>query len=309
MALATLSASRAMVNQTALTANFWHHKSSEGIGIREVVNSMLDAKVEGVVLVMPTAGLDPARVHEIQDAGIPCVAFDGVHLPGVSQVRMDFAEGAEMLTSHLLRLGRRRLAFISSWGTKARDADANWPVLERMEGFKNAIQRAGGIVVDGVELLKNLPTSAMPVGATIIGEPLNYRQHSDDWAGYHAAKRLFQSGERPDALFCSNDHYALGALLACSEENIRVPEEMALAGFAGERFTEFFTPPLTTVNTLDAATSGVVVDMLVEIIKGQRPAREGVVVKMPCQLIVRKSCGAASAAMPSETSGLPCSSP
>lgn len=288
--------------QAMITNIFWHRKSGEGIGIREAVNSVLDAKVEGVILVMPTAGLDPACVHEIQDAGIPCVGFDGVYLPGISQVRADFAAGAEMLTRHLLQLGHRRLSFISSWGTENRDANSNWPVLERIEGFKTVIQQAGGVVVDGVELLGNLPASAMPVGATIIGAPVDWRTQSDDRAGYTAVKRLLQSGERPDALFCSNDHYALGALRACFEENIRVPEQMGLVGFAGEQFTEFMTPSLTTVNTLDSAASEAVLDMLVEMIKEQRPAREGIVVKMPCQLIVRESCGATPAGMPLETS-------
>ncbi len=288
--------------QAMITNIFWHHKSGEGIGAREVVNSVLDAKVEGVILVMPTAGLDPAYVHEIQDAGIPCVAFDGMYFPGVSQVRVDAAMGAEMLTRHLLQLGHKRFMLISSWGTESRDANGNWPLLERIEGFSGAIQQAGGVVVDGMDLLKNLPASDMPVGATVISEPINWRHQSDDRAGYDAVKRILRTRERPDVLFCGNDHYALGALRACFEENIRVPEQMAVTGFAGEKYTEFLTPSLTTVDTLGVAASEAALDMLVEMINGKRPAREGIIVKMPCQLIVRESCGSTPDKISLETS-------
>jgi LacI family transcriptional regulator len=53
--------------------------------------------------------------------------------------------------------------------------------------------------------------------------------------------------ERPTAIFCANDQIALGALRAARERNIRVPEEISIAGFDDIPNAAESHPPLTTV--------------------------------------------------------------
>jgi LacI family transcriptional regulator len=51
----------------------------------------------------------------------------------------------------------------------------------------------------------------------------------------------------PDAVFCGNDTTALSALEYCQENNLQVPDDIALVGFSDEPFSAVVTPSLSTV--------------------------------------------------------------
>jgi LacI family gluconate utilization system Gnt-I transcriptional repressor len=52
-----------------------------------------------------------------------------------------------------------------------------------------------------------------------------------------------------DSLFCTNDDLAVGAMFECQRQGLRVPQEMAIAGFHGHDITQVVTPELATVVT------------------------------------------------------------
>jgi len=276
----------------ALTSNvLWYDDNLEGSGIKAAIDFVIGAQVEGVILMTPAARLAPADLYEIQNAGIPCVAFNGVHFPWIPQVRSNVAEGAETLTRHLLSLGRKRLVLVNSWGTPQKDENANWPTLERIAGFTKAIQDAGGTVVDGLESLRKIPRSSESITGGLFVSTEKKPLYSDMLVGYQLAMELFEAGEYPDALFCSNDQYAAGAYRACFEKGIKIPEQVAIVGFAGESGTRFFCPALTTMDTLAPSNANVVIDMLLELIRQERPINDDIILKTPCEIIIRESCG------------------
>ena len=53
--------------------------------------------------------------------------------------------------------------------------------------------------------------------------------------------------ERPDAVYVASDYGALGALQVLQENNIRVPQDIALVGFSNEPFTKLMNPSITTI--------------------------------------------------------------
>ena len=59
---------------------------------------------------------------------------------------------------------------------------------------------------------------------------------------------LLKLKNRPDAIYAAGDFAALGALQILNEQNIKVPEEIALVGFGDEPFTAMVTPTITSVN-------------------------------------------------------------
>ncbi|MEE3918666.1 substrate-binding domain-containing protein [Micromonospora sp. BRA006-A] len=65
--------------------------------------------------------------------------------------------------------------------------------------------------------------------------------------GAAAMRHLLTTGVRPDAVFCFNDTLALGALRALHEMGLRVPEDVAVAGFDDIEDGRFSIPTLTTV--------------------------------------------------------------
>ena len=53
---------------------------------------------------------------------------------------------------------------------------------------------------------------------------------------------------RPTAVFAANDLMAMGALLACREAGLAVPEDIALAGFDNIPAARLVHPALTTLD-------------------------------------------------------------
>jgi len=132
-----------------------------------------------------------------------------------SYVDIDNVAAADGITTHLLFLGRTRIGHITgSRGTVAGE--------DRLTGYRQALARAGlsteELIVDG-----------------------NFDQAS----GSAGAARLLERGV--DALFCGNDATAAGALEAIRTRRLRVPEDVALAGFDDLDFAAELDPPLTTV--------------------------------------------------------------
>ena len=66
--------------------------------------------------------------------------------------------------------------------------------------------------------------------------------------GYEAMRELLTLDPRPTAVWAANDLMAMGALLACREAGIRVPDDIALAGFDDIPAARLVHPPLTTLN-------------------------------------------------------------
>jgi DNA-binding LacI/PurR family transcriptional regulator len=70
-----------------------------------------------------------------------------------------------------------------------------------------------------------------------------------DWSartGYEYGRRI-AADPSVTAVFCANDHMALGLLRALQEAGRQVPDDISVVGFDDIPEAEFFGPPLTTV--------------------------------------------------------------
>lgn len=105
--------------------------------------------------------------------------------------------------------------------------------------------------------------------------------------GYRAAIELLDGGEPFTAIFCANDHTALGALRALNERGPHVPGDISLVGFDDESFAPYLNPPLTTVRQDFHALGEQAVKYLIEMIENpDTPVHQRVLYS---QLIVRSS--------------------
>ena len=70
-----------------------------------------------------------------------------------------------------------------------------------------------------------------------------------DWSARSGYEIGLQLARQPEvtAVFCANDHMALGLLRALGEQGRRVPEDVSVVGFDDIPEAAFFRPPLTTV--------------------------------------------------------------
>jgi DNA-binding LacI/PurR family transcriptional regulator len=190
--------------------------------------------------------------------------------PAIPAITIDDQAGAQGVTTHLLSLGHRRIAqFNSRYSTLA--ADESSVDSDRFQGYRRALEQAG-VVFDPAWLVQGEPT--------IRG-------------GYAMMHELLaRPGSRPTAVFCICDLMAIGALRALYEAGVRVPDDMALAGFDGILLGQFTTPALTTMSQPREEMGRLGADMLFSLLDGhQALPREHV---LAGELLIRESCGAAA---------------
>lgn len=84
-------------------------------------------------------------------------------------------------------------------------------------------------------------------------------RHED---GYRAARMLFAHEQRPDGIFCYNDHLAIGAIRAAAEVGLRVPENVAVVGIGDSEEGRYARPTLTSVGVDVAFVAREALDMV-----------------------------------------------
>ncbi len=176
---------------------------------------------------------------------------------------------ARRMTEHLLGLGHRRIGFFQTESPKG-----NIAALERLEGYRQAILAAGH---------KFDPALVLDVGEWSSNEKAPVPE---------AIKEYLQNPRRPTAIFANNDGVAIMAMAMMRRMKIRIPDDIAVAGFDDSYLSGFFTPPLTTVRQPDCQVGTLAAQLLLERISGRRkgnawPVHE----RIPGTLILRRSCG------------------
>jgi DNA-binding LacI/PurR family transcriptional regulator len=138
---------------------------------------------------------------------------------GYDHVAVDSVAAARAMTTHLISLGRRRVAAIG------RESVAGTASV-RLDGYRQALVAAG-----------------LPYRPDLVVGVERYQRED----GRRAMEYLLALPEPPDAVFCFNDLMAVGALRACSQLSVDVPGQVAIAGFDDIAEGRFHTPSLTSV--------------------------------------------------------------
>ena len=104
-------------------------------------------------------------------------------------------------------------------------------------------------------------------------------------SGADAMTRILERTHDFDAVFAASDLMAAGAITALRRAGLRVPEDVAVAGFDDSGLAATHEPPLTTMRQPWAEISEAMVALLLDVIEGTpRPA-----ITLPTTLIVRDS--------------------
>jgi DNA-binding LacI/PurR family transcriptional regulator len=200
------------------------------------------------------------RLEQLVEQGTHFVRWGAVleGQPGLS-VGCDNQHGGFEATQHLLRLGRRKIAFLGS-------ASGHYPEFqERYLGYARALESAGAT-----------PTPALQVDAITMEQ-----------SGYEAASELCNRGESFDAIFAASDLIAIGALRALQERHIDVPGTVSVVGFDDIPAASLASPPLTTVMQDTRLAGKALVDTLLGSVHGETVVNH----VLPTRLVVRRSCG------------------
>lgn len=136
---------------------------------------------------------------------------------GIPSVHIDNAAAARTAMEHLYGLGHEHVAVIGG-------PPENPLHQQRLEGARTAARARGRL-------------------RRLVVMPGDFSVES----GYAAAKALLAHAPAPTAAFCFSDQMALGALAACRDLGVRVPEALSIVGFDDLASSRYLSPPLTTI--------------------------------------------------------------
>jgi LacI family transcriptional regulator len=217
------------------------------------VDAMLDKQVDGIIA--SGKRVDRRLPIDLSHLPVPVVYAFSEGTPDAVTLRSDDAQGAALAVAHLQRLGRRRIAHVTG-------PESFFSVRERADAYRAA---AGGAI------------------------PVAYGPWSEAW-GHEAVARLWGGPTPPDALFCGNDMIARGAIDALRARGLAVPRDVAVVGFDNWEIMAAQTrPPLTSVD-MNLKELGRQAGLIVRALAEGETVAPGVR-KLPCQLVVRESCG------------------
>jgi DNA-binding LacI/PurR family transcriptional regulator len=207
--------------------------SAESVG--EAFAYLESLRVAGIVVLAPQRTAADAMLE--LPAQSPVVAVDGGLDADLPIVCVDQAEGARLMTEHLLGLGHRTVHHVAG--------PADWlEAEERVAGWRSALEAAG-----------------REVPALVRG----------DWSarsGYERARGLARD-PGVTAVFAANDQMALGVVRALEEQGRRVPDDVSVGGFDDVPEAEFYGPGLTSVRQGFAELGERSLDTLLRVVEGQ----------------------------------------
>lgn len=223
----------------------------------------MNGRVDGLLVMSPHA--DAEFLQHNLPGSLPAVLINtAADLPGYARFMVDNFGGALAMTRHLVAAGRKRIAFIGG-------PQGNHEAQERLRGYRAGLK-------------------------TGMQESVFEGDFSQE-TGFAIGRRIAQSKPRPDAVFAANDLTAIGCLAALGEAGLRVPEDLALAGFDDIPIARYVAPALTTIRVHIAALGAAALEMLA---KGLEAPGSQVTLStaMPVELVVRRSCGAGPPSQP-----------
>ena len=205
---------------------------------------------------------------------LPLVLVDQEPSTEYSSVNIDDRQGAQLAAQHVVGLGHRKIAIITSniVGPEGLIEDpttlmGGHTIRQRMTGWLEVLSAAG-------------------IDPTVV-QVLHYGAN----AGDDAAELLLGLPDPPTAVLCFSDATAFGVVHAASRLGVSVPDDLSVVGFDDVPLASRMTPPLTTIRQDGAAKGRAAAAALVAAIARDRTGSDAPLEQrvLPVELVVRAS--------------------
>jgi LacI family transcriptional regulator len=202
-------------------------------------------RVDGILIA--DSRISKQYTQQLTQFTVPTVLINietEAHSKTFHSVAIDDRLGGILAVKHLIELGHTDIGYLGV-------GDGSKAAQQRLEGYQMAFTQAG------------LPQN--PDWEAIFNK--EYTTINDIDIGQKMLSQLVEAGVT--GIFCYNDMVAVGALLACKELNISVPEDLSLVGFDNIALTNYVTPPLTTISQRMVEMGNAAMTMLLELLQGK----------------------------------------
>ncbi|MCQ8877058.1 LacI family DNA-binding transcriptional regulator [Pseudoalteromonas shioyasakiensis] len=216
------------------------------------------SRLDGLVLTPPFSDFK-LLVDFLKTKNIPYARVASAVLEDESiSVRSNDEQGAFEITEHLIRLGHKSIAFIKGHPDHS-------ATEQRFKGYLRALN------THGVEFNERLV------------EEGNFSYHS----GVDSARSILDLTPRPTAVFASNDYMAAAVLKLATQRQLKVPDDISIAGFDNAPIARHIWPGLTTIaQPVEDMTKQAVTKLIEHIAEPQEAPYQ---VTLEARLITRES--------------------
>ena len=186
---------------------------------RESLQMMEEFMVDGLIVSLCSYKHNIETYRRLANEGVAIVFYDRIPhgMDDMPQVMVDDNNDSYFMAEHLIRLGRRRIAYLYG-------PDDVYNAVERGRGYREAMEKFQ--IYD--------PRLIVKTGMTFAD-------------GVAAVDSLVRQGIEFDAVYAFTDTLAIGAMNRLREKGRCIPEDVAVAGFSGTELSTIVFPQLTTV--------------------------------------------------------------
>ena len=223
----------------------------------QILQSLVAQGVDGIIILGSCLGAK--ALLEFADTYHPIIMTNRfVNHININQLIVDNVRGGALAAEHFVQQGHQHVGIITN-------ENVSYSRVRRIQGFCNTLLQYE-VACDDSVIESGAPTLA---------------------GGYAAAKRLLTRQPQLTALFAYNDLMALGAMRACRDMNLNIPEQVSIIGFDDIHLTSIVSPSLSSIR-VDKYMIGVkAMTRLLEMLA--RPDAEFPWQEMPVELVLRES--------------------
>lgn len=224
-----------------------------------LIATFLEQNSDGIIV----TGLDQTSYGRqlLSQSGVPIVQIMEVGKDIIDMnVGFSHIQAAYDVTCHLIDSGRKSIAFLG--------ARMDPRAQRRLQGFQKAMEDAG------LSWQGKISTTYQPSSVKLGGQLL---------------LDVISNEGKLDGIFCLNDDLAMGALFECQRSQIRVPEDLAIAGFNDLEPSSCVNPALTTVSTPRFEMGEIAAKMLLNRMQGATTFKTPQVIDLGYKIITRQS--------------------
>lgn len=224
-----------------------------------LIATFLEQNSDGIIV----TGLDQTSYGRqlLSQSGVPIVQIMEVGKDIIDMnVGFSHFQAAYDVTCHLIDSGRKSIAFLG--------ARMDPRAQRRLQGYQKAMEDAG------LSWQGKISTTYQPSSVKLGGQLL---------------LDVISNEGKLDGIFCLNDDLAMGALFECQRSQIRVPEDLAIAGFNDLEPSCCVNPALTTVSTPRFEMGEIAAKMLLNRMQGATTFKTPQVIDLGYKIITRQS--------------------
>lgn len=223
------------------------------------LNVLREKRVDGIIFTGGGAVKDAAEDKFFDRNQIATVVIGKSCNAKLPSVQVNNIQASREACEYLITLGHQKIVTITG-------PEDSTTVIDRLEGYKQALK------AHGLE----------PRDEWIFQGNFEFE------SGYNAVNRILEVYDnQKTAIFVQNDMMAIGVMKALQENNLRIPEDIAVLGFDNIPLASFVTPMLSTVAVPVYELGRTAMRIMSDLQSGHEVSR---ITTLPTKLLLRQSC-------------------